>query len=1500
MQGKQGINVFSDGMSSDVDILNQGKASYRDSMNGRLMFNNDGTYSWETENGTKTSFTLVANDGLDSRKYVIIGNTGNNNIRVIFSVAKTGPVFNSEIGIFSIDESGIGSYKTLFNDVNDPNGDLLNFLTKNQIEARFIYENPKLIRVYWVDGIESDSNRPRTITFSFDENLATPVGNESDVSAYSGSNLSVFRMNSQTDFRMGLMKYVGNIGGGLVSGIYQYTYSLGTSQGYWTPWYPPTRRVVVVPDQVNSLNWNEYEMGSSGITTSKGNLIEVKGIDERFDKIRVAYTLAYTNSSIVNSKIFQQSAITSDVMTFNHVGNVGEPLLTSEIADLFSGIVGAKTLNIKDSTLYYGNIKENVLQDFDIEPILANLTITPKFRDMRSDEWFYTSGYKNQRPITHGYPRTGFTQMTQHSAVGGVENYSISNEYVNYKGTQIDHLYPGYFRGETYRFAIVFYDKLGFESFAFHLGDLRFPQQSMSDYEWNRVDKDGNVVSSGVLQLPGGENAWPTNNYNDPALRSEKVLFGDVGENFSSALNQSSGPANRKVSHLRIMGVNFSGIDVSSISNLISGFKIVRTDRDPSILLQGLLLPTVGTNDDDDGDVILPLPSTHQNFFDFGQGTAPNCNSDPNGGPINGVGLEGNLAFHGEGTSANDRLFARPNVSVLYAPALNFDTAGFPSLQSEDRITLVGGCWDEYQNESVNYKATASMMWYQKAYYTKNPWHYGSPNNEVQFSENPFPRYMSYMENVVKADPLNPRGFIEDWLPGGLRLNNDVGARGGAQAGGNERKAHGMFESWYFNHGNFIPPAACPGAGPFPFSWAAFYKNVENPRTFNDEGLTNGPSNFVGGFICNWIRPNSSPYGGLTITSLEQTIFYGTGHFQPINNVTFDAQGMPSNMVFDDVEVFGGDCFLDYFSFMRMYPHAIIGDENDDYSDGRIIPWENEYNHTLREALSASGVASSANSLIWANVGARSWRARTNQGDSAWIFGVFSGDSDAQGDPTGVFEEFNINGILNYQELTVFYGTKPVDFLSNDIFPVRWRYSPSKIYGDPIDTWRLFQVNDFRDLNGEYGEITSSLYIFNQIYSWQTSAFGRLRASDRALIESQQGGTLSTGVGDKLDGIDYISTEFGNQHQWSLFGSDKAAYWTDVNKRKIMRFAQDGQNPMSDLKGMHSYLQGELPLFEDFDNPVNNHGIHGTFDYGNNEAIFTFNRDRTIYPDSNGLFTLISRSNLGKTYSPYIVDQNQTAVISPTLANQSVYLPNGNVGLGINENTLMYLIVEARSGFAISVYNADDNGINLLFTAVSGKYYRLFRHGINDAWMYEEVEANDTTPHKSSLTFNEYGNWFVSHHGYSPTHYMSTKFLVVSQDAQTELLSMNAVQVHDLGLTGDFLSFSKKSYVSISSNETPMLAKEFDSIRINCNEDYNEYLSTVLMETETQFYYLDMTTDTRKKYLEDVLRVPLRAETQPNRMRGKHLLMTFEMKNNFNHKDRFTNLVTYFRQSNRI
>ena len=109
---------------------------------------------------------------------------------------------------------------------------------------------------------------------------------------------------------------------------------------------------------------------------------------------------------------------------------------------------------------------------------------------------------------------------------------------------------------------------------------------------------------------------------------------------------------------------------------------------------------------------------------------------------------------------SNERYFVRPNVSVLYAPAVNFGTAGVPSIQSEDQVKIIGSSWDTYSSQSTIYRASASYMWFGKQYNTWNEWHYPFQ------SDNPFPRYESYSEGIVKLSLLDPRNTIKEWLPG--------------------------------------------------------------------------------------------------------------------------------------------------------------------------------------------------------------------------------------------------------------------------------------------------------------------------------------------------------------------------------------------------------------------------------------------------------------------------------------------------------------------------------------------------------------------------------------------------------------------------------------------------------------------------------------------------------------------------------------------------------------
>lgn len=1464
MASKQAVNSFQDGMKQDIDILLSPNQSYRYSMGGRLMFNKNGTYSWEVENGNKLSFVMLPRNGTDADRYIPIGHAGNSSIRIIFSVSSvTGA---GEIGIFSIDNNGIGTYKTLFNDQDDPNGDSFNFLPTNQIEARFSYENDSTIRVYWVDGIESDSNQPRVFTFSYDRT----IGNQSDINAYSPFSLSIHSMNTQSEVEMGIIKYVKKIGGALPLGVYQYTYSLSTKDGYQTPWYPLTRRVFVTTDEVSNSNWNEYEMEGSGIISSKGNRIEIKGVDQKFDTIRVAYVFSQTENTNDHATIFSQVKISGTTMSFDHVSNKGEPLLIEEIPALFSGIRAAKTLNVKDSTLYYGNVIEGILGEYDTETILSGLTVKPVFRDMRSDEKNYdfdASGYEGvtEPPVTNAVTWTGATSVNLHDDVGGTEIYSIDADYTNYKGTQVDHLLSAYFRGETYRFALVFYDKIGFPSFAVHLCDIKFPEQSSVNFTANRVTVTDTVVdvAAGGGVLP--EAAWPTNNFGDytstPVRNGEDTSAGDF-------------------SHIRIMGLEVSGIDISSISGSISGFKIVRTELDATIVTQGLAYPSVTER-----TITRPSPFPFQRWGDVTVGgglgadpTAATPFSDVvlNYGEMNGVTNDTTL-----GPNTTPLYAVRPYLTAFYAPDYDFDTSRKPVVQSQDRLRLVGGCHTynpdpdgsgRTNNETpTTIGGIAFESYMQKMYYSKNTFH----NAPAE----PYPQYLD--ETGIEGDwSLGLGGEVDDYDPG-LDLHNSIEVVNAAwlytPAAATVHKGWGKGKTLFYKTGNFENNNSKPAnASPY-YQSIPLVGTVANP--------THNHGEYTGVFICNYVRPNVTPYGGLTLSALERNIFFGTGHFQPVGTPSFST---PSGSIYNGIEVWGGDCFLDYFGFLRTYSRmeGTIGSPNLDYNMGVVFPWESKLNHTLRNAPSEQNP-------MYTDVGARSWTEYVTPGSSQYPDGIFLFDDDIQ-----LKEEFDLNSVLLFEELIQFYAPKPINFADNSRFPTRWRYSREKILGDPVDTWRIFQVNDFYDLKGEYGEITSSLYIFNQIYSWQRSAFGRLRASDRALIESSNAGTLTTGIGDKLDGIDYVSEIEGNQHQWSLFSSGKAAYWINVDMKSIMRFAQDGRVSLSDTYGVHDFTEDVLGMFVNIDNPAWVGGITGLFDHNNGDAIWSLNYDEFLYRNGNLFVESIESSSSSELYeNNETIFYSYTGIPGPT---KGVFFPEGETTSGENYNSVYYVCAHSSSA-VFGIYTVASDGVpTKLLDANPNECFKVSRISNSDVWTAVLVDAKEISPEPFSLSYNENMNLFQGFHPFKSTFFMSHNDNVLSHDYEIQGID-NEIFAHNYPTKKNtFYGLEYKAILSSIVAEAPMLHKIFDDLRVNCNDEAASTMLNFLMETETQSYYFDVQSDTRQKYLEDILRFPIRTKIQKDRTRGKHLRMTFEFLNNSFKSVRMTNLVTWFRNSNRI
>lgn len=1409
-------NVFGNGMRMDFDKSIQTKDSLRHSYNGRVIFNEDGTFSWENQYGNLSSFTISADDGNDTDRYVPVGWASDSGIVIIMSKSTVSTY--SEIGMVSFNSDGVGTYRTLFNDQNDPNSELLNFHINNSMDTQMEWETSSIIRCYWCDGVKTTSNNIRCITFSYDDT----VGSRTNVNAYTLTNTSVHSINMQCDFNMGILKFVESINGGLKNGMYQYTYRLGTNSGYRTPFVPLTHSIFVTSDQVSNTNWNLYEMEGTGVSAGKGNRITVKGIDERFDFIEVAYLFSESSTTPTDSRIFSKVDIDSDEMEFDHTGLIGEPLVYTDLKNNFIVIDKAQTMRIKDQTLYIGNIREGN-QVLDPEDILASLTIEPYFKNMRSDELPCEVSYSTL-PLTNQALKNGTTTKTLYN--GQTETYDITNDYCSYKGTQVSTIYPGFFRDETYRLGLIGFDNKGFPTPVIHLADITLPSQYDNNYSWVRIKEDGTTVTDSGTTT---NEAWPTNSFGNADYAAEDVVLdGDDVEDTD-------------VSMIRIMGLKISGLDFSSYAGVLKGFMFVVCDRDKTVLGQGLVMPTHADYDDS-----RPFASYFQRW------------------QISGSDFYDVNCFIGRTGEHANRFYSRPNLFNLYAPDFDFDNTRIPSLGASDRLKLVGSAWHDDGADFNHYFTDddpgVGMQGIQKLYRTKNTFH-------------------------SSADYANGYPAFGDETDMGSIFTVDMGSEVADYEGSGLTIKNGIEIYNHYNYGNSSDDMYGNGKPNTLFITTGNWGASGNGHGFHYADDGGSITSACGYFICNYTRPNTNPYGGQTVTALTNSVFRNVGHFIPIDNPTFTT---PGSYLFDDCEFFGGDCYLDYFGFLRIYPEYSRGSDstNNDVSYGHIFPLESDLLHVMRQAPSSSNP-------MYPNVAARPKREWNGTvATPKYPDGLFSYEGS-----TELLEEFNLAECLGLTDYLWLLAALDPSLPINYHYPVRARYTNTKIMGDPVDAYRIFLANDFRDVNGKYGHITSFGSLFNYIYCIQDSAYGRLRALDRAMIESVDAGTLSTGIGDKLDGIDYISTKFGSQHIKSVIETSKSIYFVDANNRSFLRFAQDGLMNITNEKGIHDLSQYLLKNFVGVDTPYAGLGIVGFYDSQNDEVGWCFTNDG-FFNETTGFVLTNNLSNKTSTHRHHVRWNNQAVIINltaPIIGTNGMYLPEGDVTKGYLDLKQFYV---KHVGFNLTVFTSSNSGDTSIGTMTTGKYYKFSRNYTTDAWVMTEVTSAEASMFYYGLTYNETGNYVSGIQPYRGSFFMWHNDFLFST-SYLDVTSANTIYLHNHGNVGEFYGTIYRSYFVPVINDMYDATKVFDTFKLVSNNNAHTLLDQVEMFTQNQGFYMDYQSDTRKKYREDTIWMPYRIRTQPDRMRGKYMDVCFSVSNLRNLKTRFTSLISEVRVSSK-
>lgn len=1115
-------NTFSGGMVQDTDSSLQSNDTYRHSIGGRIIQNvtenQDQSLEENVKAGVSRAYVVAKGNKFVLTlcpDYKFIGSCEVKQGAVIFSTNGT----NGEIGLLEVNsnvyKTGFAKYTPLFNDRNDPNRDLLHFDRNHYINGSFsVSESQFSEKVYWVDGI----NQKRVINLKdFYRQDGTTYHNQENPCT-SGStypkHLSVHAFDDRMDVVFPKMKFWKRIPGKLKSGQYQLVCKYLSKNGHSSVWSHLSRPVFVTTEKMDGditvgstkytnaykTNHHNRTMGASNIMTEEGQEWILEGLDQRWDQIVIGYVYHESSTAFQEATRYKVYNISSSVISVDLVSHTGIGITKEELNQRFETILEVGSTAQQENRTWDGNIK--LLQDMTID--LSGVTIKPKPVYFKADitvqpnfapTFNPVSGRNDNDPFTNTIPTDGDIFNIQ-NFTGDQEVYRISDDYANYKGQMFNYLYKGYFRGETQPFGFLWIDRKGNPIFVQHITDFTFPQQ------FDTKDENGNATDW-TLSKSNSDGSYD--------LRAMGAMFSNI-KIPKSILYDKYGKLN------------------------VSGFMIVRTERIARIANQGVLLNCYTTSNgktDSDTDRWVQPTIWYSNEYMpiYWNGSVPNGHLY-SGASGNNYKKKQNLDGE-EGGLSSAHYFNYHSPDILIEQKL-------PQDYLAAQMQLVGFAHAAYIEKTAIRNRKNHV-------YTKN----------VRSLPLSWPRYLGLLK--FGRPKLGDKSRIK------LAFLHTKGKFGIYSKDEFDPEASDIYDyranTWatLFWNSNFTDNNLGTTENLEIINDDSPFSSTQQPNSvimklqdFESVDVIEDKFNKSTYRTANMLVTPPSYYTGADESSLETRRYLSTGHFQPITQEILDktekevdAQGNLLNYVFNNVEVWGGDCYVNLFDFTRLYPEysdcSKFEGRYPNYSLSHIVPIESKYNLAL-----LYGRRFAANSVYPQEV------ACDNQ-DTHMSNGINSEQT----------ESWSYNEVLNLQENTKFYFPAPSEFkqIENQDSTIRW--SPKKIYGELEDSYRQRLVDDYADIIGEYGAITKICQGFDYLYILQERAFGAAMTTVDRFVPTSTG-DIMVKSGDAFGGIRYISKVYGTQHPNSVTSFDNKISFTDVKQGKILVFNQAGLKKQSE------------------------------------------------------------------------------------------------------------------------------------------------------------------------------------------------------------------------------------------------------------------------------------------------------------------------------------------------
>ena len=1075
----------------------------------------------------------------------------------------------------------------------------LKFKAFNPINAIGRFESSDIQRVYFTDN----KNPVRSI------NIADP--NVKDLT------IDQLDLNPPVNFGAPRVVKVETIGD-LPAGMYQYAYRLKSAEGKTTRFSPLSNFVHIVrgteyweyePDPEAQT---EYSSTQPGEETNKSVEIKITNLNIDYDIVELAAVYKTGPNSVDSAYIVEVTDINSSTLFFTHRDNSGAALLPEEITTITNIPSRVKTLAAKDNRLFLSNIGYSV---FDLE--------------------FNARAYRFKRPDSILYPRLSLQETAGVANTGetyvdydfdpitqsGSSKYSIqqnqnainpyNSEVVNptpanaYKFQINGITLGGQGPNVVYRFIKKLIDgntlreipdsapfvKAGFKNSAsddasinvFNSNGVNGDYKSaitaneMVGYRRNEVYRFG-VVLYDLQGNPGfvnwiGDIKFPDYKDYDHESWNSGIRNFTIGQGYSQGSGANYHFNNGEVDAYANIGTESpSGFDESVSSKKVSDKKGYRDTAGDLIALGIQFKIDIPENIQDkiSGYKVVRVERTERDQTILGSGILNFMNkTESSSDDIDPVAAFGHSQNEKElatgGLSYADQYDNQLGTPMGYAPlrsqyskmmsyVFSVDSPewpfiGYPRYSDEMHVSIDGALVGNKRYGFVSgLKASAAIY----------------PNHVLPSDKD----YLNYSFPLTYASKLSRGEKIQIAEIDNLEVVNGVG-----------------FPSEQYNYLGIASTISYSGIGEETFLCSIGDQNPEtgettnkeeiyekgiNPREFIDYARTIGGRAKLFATIRKDLKGNQ--YGGNTQTDRTFNKYISAGPFISMNNSEYVDPDWNTH------EVWGGDTYVVMYDIEKMKRH-----EAGSLGLGTTVSDSDDIN--VESVSFAFPVESSVNTALRAG-----WH--------------FANKEDWTDDSETVLNTFDLNPLYSSENKTETFIPKPLNFTEVSDYDNRILYSDAKINNAKQDSWTNFKVENYKDLDGNKGAISTLVNFKDNLYFLQENGFGALAINPTSTVIDESGTSIVLGTGAVIQDFQYISNTAGNTNSDSVVSTEKGIYWIDSNLRKVYAFRANGLESISDVHGMKSWAY----------NLIINNSVHlsSGHDPVHNEILFSVGDSKTL------------------------------------------------------------------------------------------------------------------------------------------------------------------------------------------------------------------------------------------------------------------------------------------------